>query len=108
MNNGTIFNIDFAYILGEKLTGLDASKIAIDKKFVKILGDKKWNEFLELVVKILIVSCRLILLAVVSTILSFSEMLYSLCINIGINGINRSEITRHKTKSFSLCNLSFV
>eukprot|EP01084_Bolivina_argentea_P026842 49912_1 len=49
-NDGTLFNIDMAYILGEKLTGLDASKIAIPTKFVKVLGNERWNKFLEIVV----------------------------------------------------------
>eukprot|EP00483_Globobulimina_turgida_P011626 UN11648 len=49
-NDGTLFNIDFSHILGEKLTGLDASKIAINTKFVKVLGVDNWNKFLEIVV----------------------------------------------------------
>lgn len=46
--DGTLFNIDFAYILGERIAGLDASKIAIPKKFEYLLG-KKFKKFVDIV-----------------------------------------------------------
>mmetsp|Transcript_42714 Transcript_42714/g.70477 ORF Transcript_42714/g.70477 Transcript_42714/m.70477 type:complete len:226 (+) Transcript_42714:3671-4348(+) len=49
-SQGQLFHIDFAYILGETLSGLDASKIAITSKFVKTLGTDSWQNFLERVV----------------------------------------------------------
>eukprot|EP01083_Nonionella_stella_P057600 151137_1 len=42
-DDGTLFNIDFSHILGERLGGLDASTIAIPHKFVKVLGENNWD-----------------------------------------------------------------
>lgn len=42
-----LFHIDFAYILGEKITGLDAAKVAIPSVFVQVLGPQKWIEFIH-------------------------------------------------------------
>eukprot|EP01083_Nonionella_stella_P301104 1031344_1 len=49
-SDGTLFHIDFSHILGEKLKSLDAAKIAIPTKFVKVLGNENWNKFLGIVV----------------------------------------------------------
>ena len=51
-NDGTLFHIDFAYILGETIKGIDASKMAIIKDFYTFLNHKKWNEFIDISVKI--------------------------------------------------------
>ena len=55
IKNSNLFHIDFAYILGEKVTGIDTSKIAIPNNFVKILGNDKWMEFIDMVCKCFII-----------------------------------------------------
>ena len=47
-DDGSVFHIDFAYILGETITGLDAALIAISPNFVKALGDLNWQVFLDI------------------------------------------------------------
>jgi len=44
---GILFHIDFAYILGEKIMGLDAAKVAISPALVQVLGEQKWMDFIE-------------------------------------------------------------
>ena len=46
-SDGTIFDIDFGFILGETLTGLDASRLAVSDKFVKFLGENGWKKFIS-------------------------------------------------------------
>jgi len=45
--DGAVFHIDFAYILGETIVGLDAALIAISPNFKKALGNLNWNVFLD-------------------------------------------------------------
>ena len=51
-SDGRLFNIDFSHILGEKLGGfnIDAAKIAIPQKFVKVLGNDDWNKMVDIAV----------------------------------------------------------
>eukprot|EP01084_Bolivina_argentea_P027928 51914_1 len=42
--DGTLFHNGFSHILGE-----DTEKIAISNKFVEILGNEKWNQFIDVV-----------------------------------------------------------
>eukprot|EP01083_Nonionella_stella_P294347 1000675_1 len=42
--NGTLFHIDYGYILGEKLSGLDASAFAITSDLQNIMGHR-WDAF---------------------------------------------------------------
>ena len=70
--DGRLFNIDFAYILGEKLGGLDAAKIAIPKKFVKVLGQDKWTKFVEIAVM-----CYSILRRNYLELLDFSRVVFA-------------------------------
>merc|ERR1719397_1056245 len=71
-NDGRLFNIDFAYILGEKLGGLDAAKIAIPEKFVKVLGQDKWTKFVEIAV-----ICYSVLRRNYLELLDFSRLLFA-------------------------------
>eukprot|EP00483_Globobulimina_turgida_P003735 UN03741 len=48
--DGTLFHIDYGYVLGEKLSGLDASKFAITHDLQSIMGGERgkgWNNFVH-------------------------------------------------------------
>eukprot|EP01084_Bolivina_argentea_P276092 471004_1 len=45
--DGTLFHIDYGYVLGEKLSGLDASKFAITHDLESIMGDRGWTNFVN-------------------------------------------------------------
>ena len=47
-DEGILFHIDFAYVLGETVSGLDACVVAISRDFVKVLGEERWREFVRL------------------------------------------------------------
>ena len=47
IESGTIFHIDFGYMLGEKVAGLDTSKFAITADLCKLMG-AKWTEFVDI------------------------------------------------------------
>ena len=44
----TLFHIDFNYLLGEKINGVDTSQFAITKKLYNVLGDKYYSQFVNL------------------------------------------------------------
>merc|ERR1719361_2403841 len=50
LESGTIFHIDFGYMMGEKVAGVDTAKFAITKDLQKLMGPK-WGEFVEISVQ---------------------------------------------------------
>ncbi len=46
-DDGTVFHIDFGYMLGEKVAGLDTNKFAITSDLSKLMG-KRYGEFVEI------------------------------------------------------------
>lgn len=49
-DQGTIFHIDFGYMLGEKVSGVDTAKFAITSDLCKLMGSK-WKEFVDISVQ---------------------------------------------------------
>merc|ERR1711920_331303 len=45
--DGSLFHIDYGYVLGEKLSGLDASKFAITTDLQMMMGQRGWNNFVH-------------------------------------------------------------
>eukprot|EP01084_Bolivina_argentea_P180495 311843_1 len=70
-DEGTIFHIDFGYMLGEKVSGIDTSKIAITGDLAKLMGDK-WNPFVEISVQ-----CWVILRENHQELLDFAKVAFS-------------------------------
>jgi len=70
--DGSVFHIDFAYILGETITGLDAALIAISPNFVKALGNLNWEVFLDVSVL-----CYSILRANYVQLLDFARVVFA-------------------------------
>eukprot|EP01084_Bolivina_argentea_P001685 3117_1 len=70
-DKGILFHIDFAYILGESVTGLDASRVSIPSNFVKVLGNDNWNKFIDKVT-----DCFLILRKYESEIIEYGCMIF--------------------------------
>lgn len=50
IESGTIFHIDFGYMMGEKVAGVDTAKFAITKDLTKLMGPK-WTEFVAISVQ---------------------------------------------------------
>ena len=46
-NDGTLFHIAYGYVLGEKLSALDASKFAITTDLQSIMTEREWNNFVH-------------------------------------------------------------
>lgn len=47
-DEGTVFHIDFGYMLGEKVAGLDASKFAITSDLAKLMGKQRYTQFVDI------------------------------------------------------------
>jgi phosphatidylinositol 3-kinase len=47
-NDGTLFHIDFGYVLGQKVFGIDTSKIAITSQLRELMSGEYWREFIDL------------------------------------------------------------
>eukprot|EP00483_Globobulimina_turgida_P006206 UN06216 len=50
----TLFHIDMNYVLGDTITGLDANRFGITRKFYDLLGKEKYGMFIELSCKVFI------------------------------------------------------
>jgi len=50
IESGTMFHIDFGYMMGEKVAGVDTAKFAITKDLCKLMGPK-WTDFVEISVR---------------------------------------------------------
>ena len=46
--DGGLFQIDYGYVLGEELSGLDASKFAITGDLQTVMGTAGWDDFVRL------------------------------------------------------------
>merc|ERR1712228_283886 len=46
-SDSALFHIDYGYVFGDKLSGLDASKFAITSDLQQIMGKKGWNNFVQ-------------------------------------------------------------
>eukprot|EP01084_Bolivina_argentea_P276091 471003_1 len=45
--NGFLFHIDYGYVLGDKLSGLDAASFSITNDLKYIMGNVNWNDFVD-------------------------------------------------------------
>eukprot|EP01083_Nonionella_stella_P095720 268809_1 len=70
-DSGTIFHIDFGYMLGEKVSGIDTSKFAITSDLAKLMGNK-WKEFVQISVQ-----CWVILRENHQELLEFAKLAFS-------------------------------
>ena len=70
-DEGTIFHIDFGYMLGEKVSGVDTAKFAITSDLCKLMGSK-WKEFVEISVQ-----CWVILRENHQELLDFAKLAFS-------------------------------
>ena len=71
IDHGTIFHIDFGYMLGEKVSGIDTSKIAITADLSKLMGSK-WNDFVAISV-----NCWVVLRENHQKLLDFAKLAFS-------------------------------
>ena len=70
-DSGTIFHIDFGYMLGEKVSGVDTSKFAITNDLSKLMGNK-WKEFVEISVQ-----CWVVLRENQQELLDFAKLAFA-------------------------------
>ena len=70
-DSGTIFHIDFGYMLGEKVAGIDTSKIAITAGLAKLMGSQ-WHDFVAVSTE-----CWLVLREHHRELLDFAQLAFS-------------------------------